>query len=187
MCKQGIINIDTEEPYKFVCFYLFSGLTKLTSSNFTCTSSSNQNAEYTCDKLYDGDGTTGWRTQSGKGNHSWVDIQFNRVIRINQIEILQAKHGLFRKIILFFSNGQTQVMTLSDVSLKWNSVRIIPPVDTNGLWLFAMEYYTPENLDTLVYRFQEIRLNGRGFSSGTIIFIIYTLYIINIYNEDLFQ
>ena len=118
-------------------FNLFSDLPTFNSNNFKCTSSSSGGATHTCDKVYDGNSDTRWRTQRGKGNNSWIDIQFNTVINISKIEIQQPSSGSFKKISMLFSNTQSQIMTLSDASQQWNSAMITPPVETKFLRLTA--------------------------------------------------
>ena len=91
---------------------------------------------------------TEWYTKRGKGKNCWVNIQFNSVLRLSKIEVRQvsADDGAFKKMQLSFSNGQAQMIGLSDVDDQWNTATISPPVETTNLRLSAIEYYKlPEN------------------------------------------
>ena len=134
----------------------------ITSTAFTCTSSSFYSNDYTCDKLYDDNEGTEWYTKAGKAQNSWVKIDFNDVLRLSQIQIKQvgANFGAFKTIRISFSNGQSQDMDLSDVETQWNIAAFSPPIDTTNLQLSAIDYYTPENLGSYYYHLGGVRFYG---------------------------
>ena len=112
--------------------------------------------------MYDGDSHTEWVSKRGQGNHSWVKIQFNSVLRISQIEVQQTSSdfGLFKEIGLSFSNGQSQTLNLSAVKRRWHSVTFNPPVDTTNVQLSAIDYYEAEQLEWLDYWLRDVRFYG---------------------------
>ena len=134
-------------------FYVFSVI--YDKSAFTCTSSSYVGAN-TCDKLYDD--TLPWHPKGGLEIDSWVNIQFHQRLRISRIELQHVSDGFFKEIRLSFSNGQSQMATLSGgPGNAWNTVIINPPVDTNYLQITTLSYYWRYDPK---YGIQNIRLYG---------------------------
>ena len=136
---------------------------------FTCSSSSNYGEGYTCDKIYDGAGggidSSGvmWYTARGEAEDSWVNIEFNGVIRLSQLELQNVVSGWFEDIRLTFSNGETQLATLVEGNSAWTSITISPAVDTTSVLITSLTYYLPENLPSWVYGILEIRFYGKNF------------------------
>ena len=104
----------------------------INSDGFTCTSSpqylvnTRYSRTYSCDRMYDQNSDLGYRTEEGQANETWVDIQFNRAIRISKISLRQTSStdGQFKELGILFSKGQTQRIFLTDVENKWKSKSI---------------------------------------------------------------